>query len=202
MEPLLVDIQECLTNIARDLFKGGRRRATQKVNDAFEELAFRHAGRAGLAFGKHDKAHDLSQNQDSDKRILVCREAGRIHDDRDVQGRFLLDHCWLVYYNAKASGDYLGRLAGCELIMESEWNFDSDNPNREFEFLYDFRKLLITGARVKVFIFQSQNTSEQEETFSKLLGEIKSYGTSGYAVGTYLLCGWHSNAFHYVTVSG
>ncbi len=199
---LLKAIKESLTKIEGALFEEGRRKATKKINDAFEKLAFIYADGAGFAFGMHDNSHSSSQNKDSAQRILVFREEGQKHNDRDVQGRFLFDHCWLVYYNAKASSDNAGRLAGCELIMESEWDFVGDNSHCEFKFLQDFRKLVVAGARTKVFIFQSNSKESRESTFCNLQAEIKSFGNSVSPGSTYLLCGWIPKCFKYVTVPG
>lgn len=198
MDQLLAEIKQSLNQIANGLFDEGLKTATKALNDTFEELAFNYANHNGLAFGKHRETHISSQNQESKKRIVVFRERGKKleNNDRDVQGRFLFDHCWLVYYNGKASNSREGRLLSCELAMESEWNFDNKKPDPEFIFLQDFRKLLVSNAKVKVFIFRSKETYPLERTFEKLRSAIKNFDPNGYPASRYLLCGWYDGHFY------
>jgi hypothetical protein len=197
---LVADIQTSLNQIAANLFGTRRGIATLAVHHAFEDLAFHYADNAGLAFGTHTVTDPASKHPHSAKRIVVFSSKSRKWPARDTQHGFLFDQCWLVFYNSQAPAACEGCLAGFELAMESEFNFDSDDPSTEYTFLQDFRKLVISKARMKVFLFRSNTANAQAATFDKLQAEIRSFGPAPDPTCSYVLCGWCSNNFAYRTI--
>jgi hypothetical protein len=99
----------------------------------------------------------------------------RCHQCTDrVTAEWLWDMTWVELRD--------GKLIDLPLALESEWN-----PKFE-EILFDFERLLVSRARLRVMIFEAPLPSG-EQRFNRLIDAIRSY--SGTQIGDhYLLACW------------
>jgi len=106
---------------------------------------------------------------------------------------FLFDHCFLEtalpFDQTKGYFPAESRLRRMILALESEWAHDRG------EVLYDFTKLLVARASLKVMVYDRLLYLEDFET------AIQTYA-DGMASDLYLLCGWNKTAFEFVLCDG
>ncbi len=77
-------------------------------------------------------------------------------------GEWLYDVTWLTY-----SGD---RLLNTELVLESEWDVNGID--------FDFQKLLLAKAELKVLIFQQKSAYAAQKKYEDLILQINKYAKS------------------------
>ncbi len=78
-----------------------------------------------------------------------------------------------------------GILLDVPLAVESEWSTDLEG-----EIVWDFQKLLVSRARLRVMIFQAANSQLAARFFERLVDAIRRYSGSQ-AGDTYLLAAWN-----------
>ena len=106
---------------------------------------------------------------------------------------FLYDASWLVVDNCE-------RIISCLMVAECEWG-DPGGVD------YDFQKLLLARAKVRVMVYWKHKRENQDETCDRLLKHVETFnGTKG---DTYLLIGQYENTegvsryqFHRITDEG
>ena len=117
----------------------------------------------------------------------------RVPDECRDGDEFLYDASWLVIDNCK-------RIISCLMVAECEWG----NPGGVD---YDFQKLLLARAKVRVMVYWKRPRENQDETCDRLLKHVETFnGTRG---DTYLLIGQYENTegvsryqFHRITDEG
>jgi len=72
-----------------------------------------------------------------------------------IDGAFLYDQCWLIYYDSKVEQEN-GYATELCLAMESEWLKDED------EIYKDFLKLIISRASFKLMVAQANSQSQAD----------------------------------------
>ena len=72
--------------------------------------------------------------------------------DNDKNGEWLFDLCWSI----EGNGKWMEKWKGLKLICECEWNISKE------EILYDFQKLAVAKADIKIMIVQFNNAMEYE----------------------------------------
>jgi len=98
------------------------------------------------------------------------------------EGGWLYD---LVWYKEAS-----GHLSDVYLVLESEWG------KRRAHIKYDFEKLLLAKAKLKVMVFQTNNR-EIEDLFSFLEEGIRAFPLSQCADETYLLMAFNNDTFKF-----
>lgn len=149
---------------------------TKPIQETMERLALQYANANDLGFGDHTRSDPASRHPEASQYLCVHRDKHKSAIPFGTERAFLFDHCWLVFYNNKASsllcsetGEYLeGYMSRCELVMESELG-----PKDE-EFHRDFRKIVIARARYKIFLFQSYLEEECATAFQQLKTQVYS----------------------------
>ena len=127
-------------------------------------------------------------------RTFDCKVCARDVDkaDRD-RGEWLYDVTWLKY-EKNARGE-LVNLVDAPLVAECEWgNFK--------EIVYDFEKLLLARARVRLMIFDHNWAGVgSKEIVERLAGKVREFNGS-HAEDTWLLADWEQEdwSFRYFTI--
>jgi len=104
----------------------------------------------------------------------ICTPGGQgAGDQSDFEAGWLYD---LVWYRSPE-----GHLAEVYLVLESEWSYD------EYDIRYDFEKLLLAKATLKVMVFQA-GESEMEARFALLERGIDTFRKRS-TDETYILAG-------------
>ena len=168
------EIKDSLDDLAPDLFLKGRTAATKAIHDEIEEFAPRYAATADIGFSDE---YPITPEGNPDRTLIVFRDrCGAPPVYRSTWGPFLYDHCWLVYYNNQAPKCFdrtnlplEGYLSHCELVVEIEFDY-SENvpPDKEDAFYWDFAKIILAQAPIKIFIFRARSPEECNKVMKKL----------------------------------
>ena len=81
------------------------------------------------------------------------------------EGEWLFDHCWS---EENKGGNWIENFKGLKLICESEWNTDHE------DIIYDFQKLAVGKAEIKIMIVQCNGNDEYEILLRKIENAVDS----------------------------
>ena len=81
-----------------------------------------------------------------------------VYPDKDRGGEFLVDLCW----SRETIDNWMEDFSGLVLACEIEWNKDIES------IIYDFQKLTVIDADIRLFVFQFSSPKEYEEIVDAL----------------------------------
>ena len=95
---------------------------------------------------------------------------GSKQPEDDFERGWLWDFTWTDIRNWHRSDRADGNLIELPLVLESEWNLNFEN-----EILWDFQKLFVARAQLRVMIFQQSTKEDADKCLERMRNAIKSF---------------------------